>query len=264
MVGTSLDPLNPLDSAVKCVNAHPVFWPETGLFGFACRVLLSRSGDRGPEGRNRTCPGKGDANVTVSETHLVMHGLAIKKHATPEAVAGIVGLDVEDVRAALGKLVEAKRVVEARGKYLLAPAARMALDADYSWVYEGARANPDFVAGYEAFERLNGSLKQLITEWQTIDVRGEVVPNDHSDKAYDDKIIDRLGDLHERAETALGQLAQALPRFSIYRAKLSGALEKAEDGAIEWVSDAKIESYHTLWFELHEDLLRLMRRERQE
>jgi hypothetical protein len=42
------------------------------------------------------------------------------------------------------------------------------------------------------------------------------------------------------------------------------ALEKAEDGATEWVSDAKIESYHTLWFELHEDLLRLMRREREE
>jgi hypothetical protein len=34
--------------------------------------------------------------------------------------------------------------------------------------------------------------------------------------------------------------------------------------AIEWISDAKIESYHTLWFELHEDLLRLMRREREE
>ena len=46
--------------------------------------------------------------------------------------------------------------------------------------------------------------------------------------------------------------------------KLLAALEKAEDGAIEWVSDAKIESYHTLWFELHEDLLRLMGREREE
>ena len=148
--------------------------------------------------------------MTVSETHLVMHGLAIKKHATPEAVAGIVGLDVEDVRAALGKLVEAKRVVEARGKYLLTPAARMALDADYSRLYEDVRANPDFVAGYEAFERLNGSLKQLITEWQTIDVRGQRVPNDHSDKDYDDKIIDRLGDLHERAEAALGRLAACL------------------------------------------------------
>jgi hypothetical protein len=202
--------------------------------------------------------------VTVSETHLVMHGLAIKKHATPEAVAGIVGLNVEDVRAALGKLVEAKRVVEARGKYLLAPAARMALDADYSQLYEDVRAHPDFTAGYAEFERLNGSLKQLITEWQTVDVRGESVPNDHSNKGYDDKIIDRLGDLHERAEGALDRMARALPRFSIYRDKLGAALEKAEDGAIEWVSDAKIESYHTLWFELHEDLLRLMRREREE
>jgi hypothetical protein len=202
--------------------------------------------------------------VTVSETHLVMHGLAIKKHATPEAVAGIVGLNVEDVRAALGKLVEAKRVVEARGKYLLAPAARMALDADYSQLYEDVRAHPDFTAGYAEFERLNGSLKQLITEWQTIDVRGESVPNDHCNKGYDDKIIDRLGDLHEHAEGALDLMARALPRFSIYRDKLGAALEKAEDGAIEWVSDAKIESYHTLWFELHEDLLRLMRREREE
>src|SRR6516164_8976019 len=90
----------------------------------------ARSGDRAPDARDRFWAGSGDSNVTVSETHLVMHGLAIKKHATPEAVAGIVGLDVEDVRAALGKLVEAKRVVEARGKFLLAPAARMALDAD--------------------------------------------------------------------------------------------------------------------------------------
>ncbi len=52
--------------------------------------------------------------------------------------------------------------------------------------------------------------------------------------------------------------------MAIYREKLEAALEKAEKGAIAWVSDAKIESYHTVWFELHEDLLRLMRRERSE
>ena len=38
----------------------------------------------------------------------------------------------------------------------------------------------------------------------------------------------------------------------------------AEKGEIAWVSDARIESYHTVRFELHEDLLRLMRRERGE
>jgi hypothetical protein len=202
--------------------------------------------------------------VNVNETHLVMHGLAIKKHATPEAVAGILGLDVNDVRATLGRLVDAKRVFEAQGKYLLAPAARMALDSEYSLFYEDVRANPAFKAGYEEFDRLNASLKQLITEWQTIEVRGQRVPNDHRDKDYDEKLIDRLGELHERVEGALDRLARALPRFSIYRDKLGAALERAEDGANEWVSDAKIESYHTLWFELHEDLLRLMRREREE
>jgi hypothetical protein len=193
-----------------------------------------------------------------------MHGLAIKKHATPEDIAGILGLGLDDVRETLGKLVEAKRAVEAQGKYLLTPVARMALDSDYSRYYDDVRANASFKAGYAAFDRLNGVLKQLITDWQTIPVRGERLANDHSDKDYDGKIIDRLGGLHERAEAALDQLASALPRFSLYRDKLRAALEKAEDGAVAWVSDAKIESYHTLWFELHEDLLRLMRREREE
>ena len=200
----------------------------------------------------------------MNEAHLVMHGLAIKKHATPEAVAGILGMEVETVRTTLAELVEGKRVVEAQGKYVLAPAARMALDSDYARFYEEARADSSFQAGYSEFERLNPELKQLITEWQTIDVRGQRVANDHSDKARDERIIDRVGELHERAEGALEKLARVLPRFSVYRDKLAAALEKAEDGDIAWVSDARIESYHTLWFELHEDLLRLMRREREE
>jgi hypothetical protein len=200
----------------------------------------------------------------VNETHLVMHGLAIKKHATPEDVAGILGLEIETVRETLAKLVTARRAVEAQGRYLLSPAARMLLDSDYSRLYEDVRANSAFQAGYAGFERLNTALKQLITDWQTILVCGARERNDHSDKDYDAKIIDRLGDLNERAEGVLTQLASALPRMHIYRDKLAAALEKAEDGDIAWVSDAKIESYHTLWFELHEDLLRLMRRERDE
>jgi hypothetical protein len=200
----------------------------------------------------------------MNQTHLVMHGLAVKKHATPEVVAGIVGLETDEVRKVLVNLVGAKRVAEANGKYLLTPAARMALDCDYSRLYADVRVHPDFKAGYEGFERLNGALKQLITDWQTLPVGGGRVPNDHSDKDYDAKIIDRLAELHERAELVLKRLARVVPRFQIYDEKLRAALGRSEDGAIQWVSDAKIESYHTLWFELHEDLLRLMGREREE
>jgi hypothetical protein len=77
-------------------------------------------------------------------------------------------------------------------------------------------------------------------------------------------IIARLGNLHEQVEPILCSLAVSIPRLSIYAAKLLAALEHAEDGEIAWVSNIHRESYHTIWFELHEDLLRIMGRERQE
>jgi hypothetical protein len=103
-----------------------------------------------------------------------------------------------------------------------------------------------------------------MTDWQTVEIAGETVANDHADADYDAKIIDRLGDLHERAEGMLVTLAAALPRLTIYKDKLLAALEKAGDGETDWVSAVKIDSYHTVWFELHEDLLRVLGRVREE
>jgi hypothetical protein len=62
----------------------------------------------------------------------------------------------------------------------------------------------------------------------------------------------------------LSKFENILPRFAYYRTRLLAALEKAEAGNIQWVSSPTIESYHTLWFELHEDLLRLLGRLRSE
>ncbi|MFP4406785.1 hypothetical protein, partial [Rhodosalinus sp.] len=72
------------------------------------------------------------------------------------------------------------------------------------------------------------------------------------------------GDLHEKAEPVLDRLIAHVPRLKVYKDMLLQALERAEDGAVEWVSDARIMSYHTVWFELHEDLLRILGRERVE
>ena len=198
------------------------------------------------------------------DMHLVLHGLAIKKHADAVAVANLIGIPIERASAALADAVKRGRAVEAQGRYLLTPTARMALDGEYSKYYDDLRKNADFVAAYDGFERINIELKQRITDWQTLDVAGKRVPNDHSNQAYDQRAIDRLGEMHERADALLARLAAGLPRLQIYRDHLLAALEKAEAGAIEWVSDARIDSYHTVWFELHEELLRLMGRTRVE
>jgi hypothetical protein len=200
----------------------------------------------------------------VSDLHLVLHGLAIKKHADAAAVAGLIGMDAGRVAVLLQEAAGRGRVVEAQGRFMLTPLARMALDGEYSRRCAGLRSDAGFVAAYESFEVVNATLKSLITEWQTIDIGGERVTNDHSDKGYDSRIIDRLGELHERADTVLARLAAALPRLQTYRGKLLAALEQAEDGDTAWVSDARIESYHTVWFELHEDLLRVLGRRRAE
>ena len=200
----------------------------------------------------------------MNDAHLVLHGLAIKKHGSAQAVADLLGMDPGRVGAVLADLVQRGRVAETEGKFMLRPASRMALATEYSRYYGGLRSDPDAVAAYQTFERINIALKALISEWQTIEVAGETIPNNHSDPEHDRAIIDRLGTLHERADRILGVLAERIPRFAIYRTKLLAALERAEDGDIEWVSGARIDSYHTVWFELHEDLLRLMGRERQE
>jgi hypothetical protein len=199
-----------------------------------------------------------------SAHHLILHGLAIKKYAGAEDIAGIIGAGPMEVASFLAAQVEKGRIVASNDKYSLKPTTRVALSGDYSRHYCQLRNNAQFVRAYGDFEKINISLKQLITSWQVIEVQGTVLTNDHSDEAYDSKVIDRLGALHERADRILAALASQLPRMQIYRDKLTKALEKAEDGAIEWVSDARTESYHTLWFELHEDLLCMMGRTRDE
>ena len=200
----------------------------------------------------------------MTDTYLVLHGLAIKKYADAAAVAAALGLAEDEVRAVLDDAVAKGRAARAGEAYSLTPVARVALDGAYSRLFAAQRADEAFAAAHERFEAINRELKQLMTAWQTIEIDGESILNDHTDKDYDDRLIDRLGALHERAEAILEQLAAGLQRLTIYAGKLEAALEKAEGGAIEWVSGAKIESYHTVWFELHEDLLRILGRTRQE
>jgi hypothetical protein len=194
----------------------------------------------------------------MKNAQLALHGLAIKKHGNAAEVAQITGLDESTVQAVLDETVEAGRAVKLGEKYLLRPAAQVALKTSYSRDFAEQRSDDNMHAAYQAFESINEQLKQLMTDWQTVTIDGESLPNDHSDPDYDNKIIDRLGDLHERVVPILDRFATVLPRLTIYKTLLTGALEKAEDGDTNWVADAKCMSYHTVWFELHEDLIRIL------
>ena len=49
-------------------------------------------------------------------------------------------------------------------------------------------------------------------------------------------------------------LAKVVPRFADYRARLTDALDKISDDRA-WLASPRCDSYHTVWMQLHEDLL---------
>ena len=195
---------------------------------------------------------------------LALHGLAIKRHASAAAVAALTGLTLDQTEAEFARAAASGRAIETQGAYTLTPLARVALQAGYDRHFAELRAAPAFAAACKNFERINPELKQIVTDWQTLRVGGEMRANDHSDPDYDDKVIDRLSALHERFEPVIAALARGLSRLAIYASKLEAALDKAESGDPAWVSDIHRDSYHTVWFELHEELLRIMGTEREE
>jgi len=120
------------------------------------------------------------------------------------------------------------------------------------------------IARLEQFHAFDGRMKQIVTDWQLRDVGGEQVLNDHTDVAYDAALLERLGELHGETAAWLGALADRFPRYAAYRSRLGRALEQAQGGDQRFVASPRVDSYHSVWFELHEDLIRLAGRKREE
>lgn len=57
-------------------------------------------------------------------------------------------------------------------------------------------------------------------------------------------------------------LAGSLWRFRGYAERLDAAHQRVRAGDHEWITAPSIDSYHTVWFELHEDLLATLGRDR--
>jgi len=206
---------------------------------------------------------------TVSEQELsldflAVHGLAVRKAAGPGAVADLLNADETAVAAIFDAAMAEGKIAGAKGIFMVAPAGQAWLADQYPVVYATAREDGELTAAYERFERVNTQLLALFTDWQTMPAGGQRVPNDHSDPDYDRVIIDRLGDLHERAERVVGSCSAAQPRLGRYLERLEAAYDKVLAGDTDYVSGVRIDSYHTVWFELHEDLLRMLGRQRQE
>jgi len=160
----------------------------------------------------------------------------------------------EEVRT----LLDAGFVARARGGLRITGPGRE-VHAAWARLHAGSEAEQTARRIYDRFLVLNRELIRICHDWQ---VRPGDVPNDHRDARYDFGVIDRLRGLDDRARPAVRRLARDVERFTSYPVRLGDAVDRVEEGDHVWLTSPRIDSYHTVWMQLHEDLLLALGRDR--
>lgn len=194
---------------------------------------------------------------------LVLHALRLKGVAECPPLVAATGLDAGVVEAALvGLAVDGliERRLGALPGWSATVLGRKHDDLEARAELEASGARASLQEGYRAFLAVNPELLAACTAWQLRPAEGEggdarLVANDHQDSDYDAAVVDRLVTLHARAQPVLDIVVGALSRFASYRSRLAHALAQVTAGEADWFTRPLLDSYHSVWFELHQDLL---------
>jgi len=188
----------------------------------------------------------------------VVHALRLKSFADTPVVAEAAGVSEAQAKTTLDGLAAAERVKYREGRmtgWMLLPAGRAHGEALLAAQLDEAGKRAELDAIYRRFLEHNQPFLSLCTDWQVRMIDGEQVSNDHGDADYDEMIIGRLAEADANMQPICADLASLFDRFASYSPNFADALAKVQAGEIEWFTKPMIESYHTVWFELHEDLL---------
>jgi len=192
---------------------------------------------------------------------VTLHVLRVRGITETDEIAAATGLNRETVVAAMEKHRDQEFVVLREGRlpgWSLTHLGR-GEDTELARVeLDSAHARNAVDAAYLQFLELNAGLLRLCTDWQLFPpVDNKTAPelNTHEDTAYDAEVLERLAKVDGAAQPICGGLADALARFGNYGPRLDQARRRVEAGEHEWMTKPMIDSYHSVWFELHEDLL---------
>ena len=183
----------------------------------------------------------------------VLQMVRLKGRVNASMLTDSLGLTQDAAQNQIAAWLAAGAIQDAKGQYRMTPAGREQLAARIE--QERAVVHQDELhAAYDRFHELNSEFKALVTDWQ---VRAGQ-PNDHADAAYDAKIMERLAGLDARWQPLLKQMLAIAPRLTPYPTRFAVALQRVRAGDSAWFARPILDSYHTVWFELHEDLMGLL------
>jgi hypothetical protein len=179
----------------------------------------------------------------------VLQAVRLKGRVTPAELAKTLRANDTDVTETVGRLA-ADGLLVAGATLRITPEGR----AQLAELLAAERRDADpttLAAAYDEFRSINTEFKAVVTAWQLKDGQ----PNTHEDADYDAAVLARLDGVHQRVISIVAKVTAQLPRLSSYPVKLNAALDRVKSGEIPWLTRPLIDSYHTVWFELHEELI---------
>jgi hypothetical protein len=179
----------------------------------------------------------------------VLQAVRLKGRVPPAELSATLDENPTETTATVEALTAAGLLVEG-ATLRLSPDGRERLDALLAEEREGIDSAA-VSAVYDDFRSVNADFKVLVTDWQLRYGK----PNTHEDAEYDAAVLARLDALHERVAPIVAAAAEQLARLRAYLTKLGAALDKVKAGDTAWLTRPLIDSYHTVWFELHEELI---------
>jgi pyruvate, orthophosphate dikinase len=227
------------------------------------KTLLSWAAELGVPISAGDAPASGATATGRATLDDVIRRLSTKGFGTGATIADALLALADEVGRLLDQLVVDGVAATVAGAYRLTDAgkerAAELLEADRrAWGTDAA------ATALDAFLDLDGRMKEAVTAWQLRPGKGEPVVNDHSDAAYDASVLETLGGIGADADAWLAPLESQSRRLTGYRARLARALELAKSGDQRYVASPRVDSFHGVWFELHEDLIQLAGRTRVE
>ena len=220
---------------------------------------------RTTEGRSPTGTVHG-VPVTSDPDLCIVHGLRVRGLTETLELAEAVGLEESEVAVRIADLAEAGHVLHRDGRLMgwaLTPKGRVHGEELVAEELDAAGEREAVGDLYRRFLGFDPGFKALCTDWQLRNVEDHVL-NDHTDAAYDAAVVARLVEVDGAVQPICVELAVRLERFDDYGRRFSEALQRVVAGEVNWFTGMMIDSYHTVWFELHENLLATLGIERAE
>ncbi len=270
------DDVDVTDTGITCSGRHIEIGTTVTIDGTSGELLLgAHDGDLvhlpevatikrwAQEGTTRDSDQVDLAESDQPEFEPALRLLAIKGAATVTVLADALAATEAATATVLGKAEANSLATESAGTWKLTENAAHVIAS-----IAGSPSDAEREALGAILDRFHGpnlELKALVTQWQMRTIDDEAVVNDHSDSAYDQSLIGTLRDDVHPAVTAIVEETAALTdHMADYSRRLDRALLRLEQGDRSYMAHPLLDSYHTVWFELHEELIRLAGRTRRD